>query len=38
MEGLVWQWDGEQLELIQQLTTPTGPSYVGAVLKKKTDP
>jgi hypothetical protein len=33
MLGLVWSWDGTKLTLIEEpKNTPTGSSYVGAVL------
>ncbi len=33
MVGLVWQWNGKQLTLVEEpKNTPTGSSYVGTVL------
>ncbi len=33
MAGLVWQWDGQKLTLVEEpKNTPTGSSYVGTVL------
>jgi hypothetical protein len=35
MVGLVWAWDGKKLTLIEEpKNTPTGASYVGAVLDR----
>ena len=38
MVGLVWQWDGAKLTLVEEpKNTPTGSSYVGTVLAVSPD-